>query len=232
MIKAILFDIGGVILNESELEKEYFKFAKDMLRQSDIKLKDEKFDKAVKQCILSFEPSFTRSLVQHFVKHDKKKCNKIVNAIRENVKNWSKNHPQKLNPGIKKILQLLSETYKLTLAGNQPSAVKNLLEQYGILKSFTTTDVSEDIGISKPDPRFFTDILKKLNVKGHEAIMIGDRLDNDIIPAKSLGMKTILVKVGIFAILEPRAPEEIPDATVSSVSELPPAIKSIVEQGE
>ena len=127
-------------------------------------------------------------------------------------------HPQKLNPGIRKLIQSLAVKYKLGLAGNQPSAVKNLLEKYDILRFFTTTEVSEDLGISKPDLKFFKNILNRLDVRAEEAVMIGDRLDNDIIPAKKLGMKAILVKVGLFAVLEPREPSENPDATISSTT--------------
>ena len=59
--------------------------------------------------------------------------------------------------------------------------------------------------------------------------MIGDRLDNDIIPAKRLGIRTIWFRQGRYAALAPRSKEEIPDATVSSLQELPSAIDSIAE---
>lgn len=228
MIKAILFDIGGVILDEEELEIEYLKCAKDILKQLGIEVTDKQFNEAVEQCILNFEQHFTESLMECFVKHDKKKCSDLANAVRKKLKNWSKKHPQKLNPGIKETVKSLAQTYKLALAGNQPSAVKDLLEHYGILEFFTTTEVSEDIGIRKPDPRFFTYILKNLDVDGNETIMIGDRLDNDVIPAKKLGLRTILIKVGIFAVLEPQTPEEIPDVTVNAATELRTAIENVI----
>lgn len=230
--KAILFDIGGVILEEDELEREFFRCVRDILKCSGVTLTDEEFNKAIKKFVLSFAPSFTEAFIQHFTGNDFKKRNEVVDAIRKHLRSWSKDHPQKLNLGIKRLIQSLSNTYKLGLAGNQPSAVKNLLDEYDILRFFTTTEVSEDIGISKPDPRFFENILKKLGVHAREAIMIGDRLDNDIIPAKKLGMKAILVKVGLFAILEPRTPGEIPDATVSSTTELNTAIENVAKQSK
>lgn len=217
-------------MEEDELEKEFLRAAKDILKQAGITLADEEFDKAIKKFVLSFAPSFTESFVQHFTGNDIKKCSEVVDAIRKHLRNWSKDHPQKLNPGMKILIQSFSNTYKLGLAGNQPSAVKNLLEEYGILRFFTTTEVSEDIGVSKPDPKFFENILKKLGVHARETIMIGDRLDNDIIPAKKLGMRAILVKVGLFTILEPRTPGEIPDATVFSTTELSAAIENVIAQ--
>ena len=50
--------------------------------------------------------------------------------------------------------------------------------------------------------------------------MIGDRLDNDIIPARRIGMKTIWIRWGRYSIMEPRTPDEIPDATVTDVREV------------
>lgn len=229
MIKAILFDIGGVILEEDELGKEFFRFTLNMLRQSGVIVTVKGYNKIIKKCVLGFSPSFTESVVQHFIRNDAKKCIEVVDAIRRHVRSWSKVHPQKLNPGIKRLIQSLFNTHKLGLAGNQPSAVKDLLYECGILQFFTTTEVSEDIGVSKPDPRFFGNILEKLGVHARETIMIGDRLDNDIIPAKKLGMKAILVKVGLFSILEPRSSNEIPDATVSSTTGLNTAIEDVIK---
>jgi hypothetical protein len=40
-------------------------------------------------------------------------------------------------------------------------------------------------------------------------------------------MRTIWVRQGEYAILEPRTPREIPDATVGSVRELPAAVASM-----
>lgn len=231
MTKAILFDIGGVILEEDELDKEFLNATENILKQSGITFTKEEFDKTINQWVLSFKASsFFMSFIQHFIKDDMKKCNEVVDAIRKHLSNWSKVHPQKLNPGIRKLIQSLAVKYKLGLAGNQPSAVKNLLEKYDILRFFTTTEVSEDLGISKPDLKFFKNILNRLDVRAEEAVMIGDRLDNDIIPAKKLGMKAILVKVGLFAVLEPREPSENPDATISSTTELPMAIENVIAQ--
>ncbi len=215
-------------MNEDELYEAYFKYVKETLRQAGVGFTDKEFSKAVKQCILNFEPHFTRALVCSFIDAGEKRCDDIISTANQYVKDWVIRHRQKLNPGIEEVLKTLSKTYMIALAGNQPTAVKYILQEHGLLDYFTTTDVSEDIGRSKPDPDFFRYILQKLGVKTYEAIMIGDRLDNDIIPAKKLGMMTILVKVGAYAILEPRNPDEIADGVVRAVSELPGAVADVV----
>ncbi len=57
--------------------------------------------------------------------------------------------------------------------------------------------VSSDLGREK-DKVFFEKVLKKINANGNECIMIGDRENSDIVPAKKTGIKTIKFKSGKF----------------------------------
>ena len=50
--------------------------------------------------------------------------------------------------------------------------------------------------------------------------MIGDRLDNDIIPAKSIGMKTVWIKQGFGGMQIVTEDRFEPDAQVSNLTEL------------
>ena len=50
MLKAVLIDIGGVILNEDELYRAYFKFVKVQLRKSGIGFTDIEFEKEFRFC--------------------------------------------------------------------------------------------------------------------------------------------------------------------------------------
>nr|MBN2277492.1 HAD hydrolase-like protein [candidate division Zixibacteria bacterium] len=55
--------------------------------------------------------------------------------------------------------------------------------------------------------------------------MIGDRADNDIIPAKTIGMKTVLVLIGAHRCQQLRLPGERPDYTIENI----PALLDIPE---
>lgn len=61
-------------------------------------------------------------------------------------------------------------------------------------------------------------------------MLIGDRLDNDMIPARRMGIGTIWVRHGRYSVLEPRTPSEIPDVTVESVSQVRVALTAIEAQ--
>ena len=56
--------------------------------------------------------------------------------------------------------------------------------------------------------------------KPEEAIMVGDRIDNDIIPANKIGMKTVWIKQGFGSYAEPKTVEEQPDYIVNSLVEI------------
>ena len=76
---------------------------------------------------------------------------------------------------------------------------------------------STEAGCSKPGLQIFRIALDKAGCKPQNAVMIGDRLDNDIIPVKELGMKTIWVKQG-YTKYQPQS--DIPDFTIDSISQL------------
>ncbi len=60
---------------------------------------------------------------------------------------------------------------------------------------------SAEKGVAKPDSEIFLRALSRAYCLPENAVMIGDRIDNDIEPANKLGMKTIWVKQG-FAVYQ------------------------------
>jgi putative hydrolase of the HAD superfamily len=54
----------------------------------------------------------------------------------------------------------------------------------------------EDTGVRKPDAAPFLAMLKRLEVKPEEALMVGDWAERDIVGAKNVGMKTAFAKYG------------------------------------
>jgi HAD superfamily hydrolase (TIGR01509 family) len=119
-----------------------------------------------------------------------------------------------------KVLALLSQRYKLGIIANQNPGAVFRLEQYGLRKYFEVVVTSDEAGIKKPDPRIYRLALEQANCPPAQAVMIGDRLDNDIFPAKQLGMRTIRIRQGFSSIQEPLSEEYQADVTVESLEEL------------
>lgn len=91
-------------------------------------------------------------------------------------------------------LEILSSRYKIGIIANQSLGTKDRLEQHGILQYIDLVIASAEEGVAKPDKKIFEIALERGNCKPNNAVMIGDRIDNDIIPAKLLGMHTIWIK--------------------------------------
>ncbi len=121
---------------------------------------------------------------------------------------------------MKEILEKLHGRFKLGIAANQQNTVLDYLEKEEILQYFDSREVSERIGFNKPDIRMFLKVLENLGSKPEESIMVGDRQDNDIVPAKLIGMKTVRLLVGFHKTQDIRYPKEDPDFTITKIEDL------------
>jgi HAD superfamily hydrolase (TIGR01509 family) len=224
-LAAILFDVGGPILPEEELYEIYLGTLRSALRDDGVPVTDEEFDAAVTRSILSFVPSLTKAVAWQFTRPDAAKC---LEVVAEGRRRFGDARLQRVpRPEIADLLRSLAKEHVLGLAANASAGVREALEPHGLLRFFRSTEVSGDLDFGKPDPRFFLHILANLDARPEEAIMIGDRLDNDIIPARGLGMKTILFRTGPYSILAPRTPDEVPDAEVQTMQELGEALQRL-----
>ncbi|HAE33835.1 MAG TPA: hypothetical protein DCF86_08300 [Dehalococcoidia bacterium] len=126
------------------------------------------------------------------------------------------------------IEKLWNENFLLGLAANQPAGSLKIMENLGILQYFKYKEVSGSTGLRKPDPRLLLESCKGLGVSPQEAIMVGDRIDNDIVPAKTLGMIAIRLISGRHANQHPRSGYERPDADVHDAEELEQIIRHLI----
>lgn len=112
------------------------------------------------------------------------------------------------------------------IIANQSLGSEERLKQFGIWKYIDELVASAEEGVAKPDKRIFEIALTRTGCKPEEAAMVGDRLDNDIVPANDLGMYTIWMKQGNRIYATPKEQLEYPDWTIGNLSEL----KALVEK--
>ena len=82
---------------------------------------------------------------------------------------------------------LLDAGYRLGVIANQPSQVRAAMERDGLVGFFEVWGVSDDLGLHKPDPALFHRTLELAGVTGERTVMVGDRLDYDMRPARRRG---------------------------------------------
>ena len=127
---------------------------------------------------------------------------------------------EKLYDDVPAVIKALSQKYELGIIANQLDGLKERLQSFDLLKYFKYIISSWDLKVMKPDIRIFEYALDKTNCLPQETCMIGDRLDNDILPAKALGMKTVWIKQGFGALQKPLFKSEEADYTISNLTEL------------
>ncbi|GIP44546.1 haloacid dehalogenase [Paenibacillus sp. J45TS6] len=123
-------------------------------------------------------------------------------------------------PEAKKILAQLGEHYRIGIIANQSPGTAERLHQYGFSSYVDVIACSAEQGLAKPDVRLYEYALQKAGCAPSEAVMIGDRIDNDIVPAKLLGMKTIRILQGYGRYQPSTGAGDTPDCTISSLDEL------------
>lgn len=116
--------------------------------------------------------------------------------------------------------ETLSMKYKIGIIANQSLGTEERLQRQGILKYINLIVASAEEGVEKPDRRIFEIALERSDCKPVNAIMIGDRIDNDIVPAKRMGMSAIWIKQGFGQYWNIKEEMERPDFVVNNLTEL------------
>jgi 5'-nucleotidase len=156
-----------------------------------------------------------------------------------------------LLPGVQTVLGSLAGRFRLGVLANQPTECRASLNRRGLLDFFSVVAISDELRLRKPDSAIFEWALREANVSAERAIMIGDRRDNDILPASALGMKTVWIdwpshqqkcwfptdpQALLFLASTDRVPyfgqhEHLgvsPDVTVSTLGDVPDGIEQIL----
>ncbi|UCE04696.1 MAG: HAD family hydrolase [bacterium] len=193
MIRWIFFDVGNVILNDDPAMAFFYHEIYQAIREngSCITL-DEVLAAREHSILVERNGRHYDTVGKKFLDH--MTWQNLDKRIRRTLAdNWADLSP--LMPGIVPVIQILAKQFNLGIIANQPREVKRILEDHGLLGYFQVHGISQIVGMSKPDPFFFEWALDQSRCAPREALMIGDRIDNDVRPAKSIGLKTLWLKL-------------------------------------
>lgn len=175
-MKWIFFDVGSTLVDES---KAYDHRAREMLAGAGVTF--EEFD-SMRIELAKQGLDGNSAAIKHF--HLKKTP-------------WH-SEDERLFPDTADTLNYLKEHgYRLGIIANQVPGTKERLDAWGIGQYFDVIAASTELGVAKPDPAIFEKAFEMAGCRAENAVMIGDRLDNDILPAKAVGMKTVWIRKGL-----------------------------------
>lgn len=119
------------------------------------------------------------------------------------------------------VLSALCMKYKLGVIANQPlDTRKRMADEWRLAEFFDLMIISAEVGFSKPDPLLFREALYKAQATADKCVMIGDKLTNDIAPAKALGFKTVWIRQEWGGLQTVTDDSMAPDITAETLGEL------------
>jgi HAD superfamily hydrolase (TIGR01549 family) len=108
---------------------------------------------------------------------------------------------------------------RLVVAGNQPPRALAALRAMDLPVDVIRN--SAELGVEKPAPEFFAAAARLAGVPVGEIAYVGDRTDNDVLPAADAGMVPVLIRRGPWGYLHAARPEAARAHVVDSLLELP-----------
>ena len=127
--------------------------------------------------------------------------------------------------------ELRAAGYLLGIAGNQPAAAERVMAELGVPVEVVAS--SQTWGVEKPSRAFFERIVREAGVPAHEIAYVGDRLDNDVLPALASGMVAVHLRRGPWGYLHALRPEaQRAHLRLDSLAALPDALRRFSQTGD
>ena len=110
---------------------------------------------------------------------------------------------------------------RVGIVGNQTEALEAWARDAALPADVISS--SATLGVRKPDPGFFERVVELADCRPDETAYVGDRVDNDVLPALAAGLVAVHVRRGPWGRLQPTPSGAI---AVDSLAELPDALAS------
>lgn len=185
MIKAIIFDMNGVIVDDEHLHELAFK---EVLGTLGVELSHkEYFDYCVGR---TDEAGFV-----HVVEKFELKGVDIERLVRDKADAYYQITPSNFKsfPGCLELINDLRQAFRLALASScAKKEVDMVLKAFELEQTFEFVITADDVKKGKPDPEPYLITAQKLKIRPEYCLVIEDA-KNGVLSAKSAGMKCIAV---------------------------------------
>lgn len=182
VIKAIIFDLGGVLLRTADFSPRDHLAARLGMNRRDLEsfiFGGESGEKAQRGEI---------SVAEHW-ENLRQKLNCSTEDIRSLIDEFFAR--DELDQALIEYIRELHQTYKIALLSNAWDDMRKvIIETWHLDDVFDIMVISSEVGIVKPDPRIFHLTLTKLGVEPDQAILVDD-MSRNVAGAQAVGMQAI-----------------------------------------
>ena len=180
-VETVCFDIGETLVDETRLWNgwaNYLGVRLDVFREILVKKISE--GKSHREALYHFSPKLDVAKAR---------------AERARCGDFDVFDAKDFYPDAIRCLRALRKSgFRIGIAGNQPLESEAALNKIGFIADFVGS--SAELGVEKPDIAFFKKLGALAGAEPFEIAYVGDRIDNDVIPAKKAGMVGIFIERG------------------------------------
>jgi len=203
MIKAVFFDFVGTLLSKEYEDTTHQNIIREVLRDAKAENVDpmkvwEEYEAITSERFRQFagKPYKPIKLLEEEVMQElaEKYGFELSPRFWEIHLKMHQQYGRLYDEAIETLKTLKERGYHVGLITDSDSEyLKAHLEALGILELFDSITTSEEAGFYKPHPRIFELALEKANVKGEEAIYVGDNPLKDCVGARHVDMVSVLL---------------------------------------
>jgi putative hydrolase of the HAD superfamily len=98
-------------------------------------------------------------------------------------------------PHAAEVLEVLQPIYRLAVATNadisSDADIRRALQRVGLNSYFEKIYCFRNLGVQKPQPEYFSAVLKDLRLEAGQVVMVGDHFDADVLGAVNSGLRAV-----------------------------------------
>lgn len=190
-IKAVIFDMDGLLINSEPLWKQA---ADEILQKFNVKLTSKQYDLTT--------GLRTKEFITHWFHHfqlpehlQPEAVDDIINLVKAKVKD----HPSFM-PGVQYIIEyFLKKQYSIGIATSSPKSLADMvIDLIGIRSILGAVSTAEHLPYGKPHPQVYINCAAALMVPATDCLCFEDSF-NGMIAAKAARMKCVVVPTGHLA---------------------------------
>lgn len=193
MIKAVIFDFDGVVVDS---EPVHFKVFQQVLKDEGIDLEKTLY---VSRYLAFDDKTFFKESLNDFGKHvDNKQIEELIEKKTEIFESLIEGYV-KVFPGVEKFLHKIKGLYPVAIgSGALRSEIEIILKQTGLEEYFDFIVSADEVENCKPAPEVYIKVLKQLNkinskvIEPSECLVFEDAI-HGIQAAKAAGMQCVAV---------------------------------------
>jgi len=226
VIRAILFDVGGPLEDTAQLDDRADGLIVDLFRRETVHLQPADYLAAETETLASRAPDFWRGVIWRLAGRAPALAHTVWTRFAQARGADSKGVAR--SGMIELIASLHAGGIGLVAFDDAPRDLGARIDALGFGALFDAAISGAALDTAKPDPRLLRAAAQACGVEPGECMVVGDRVDMDVAPARRLGMATIWLRVGRWRDVEVRDWTELPDAEARSADELARALDRLM----